>query len=149
MNMKQPHNIPVDGRPHGLKHDRAYKLAHDYSYVWEHKGRKYRIFIPAGLVYDGASVPRFAWSITGLRPDGLLRAAALVHDFIYIHEGDMPPGTWQKKVSGKWADMETDWKRKQADRMFGRLLREAGVSGWRRRIAYKAVRAAGWIMWRE
>lgn len=72
---------PPDSRPIS---DRLYQLFNDYRYIWTLKVReadgsfkdiKNRITIPSGLRYDGASVPRFFWTITGIKPDGLQRAA--------------------------------------------------------------------------
>ena len=41
-----------------------------------HGGVRRRILIPKGFVYDGASVPRLVWTLSGILPDGLIRAAA-------------------------------------------------------------------------
>ena len=38
--------------------------------------------IPERYWTDGASVPRWLWSLTGYLPDGKHRAAAVVHDFL-------------------------------------------------------------------
>lgn len=141
----QPHNVPVS--------ERDYELAEDYAYEWMHKGEVYRIFIPKGLIYDGASVPRIVWTISGLTPDGLLRAGALVHDFIYMHKGVLPPGSWQREThvgfEKVWIDMYTKWNRKQADAMLQRILEESGVSAYRRTLAYSAVRMFGGKYWRD
>lgn len=149
--LEQPHNVPIDGRPLGLPRDRTYMLAHDYSYEWEKNGTPYRINIKAGFIYDGASVPRAAWSIAGLRPDGLLRAAATIHDFLYEHKGNLPKGSfqeWDEELIA-WVEVKRTWTRKASDKMFGRLMREANVSRRRRRMAYLAVRSpVGAHAWR-
>jgi len=107
-----------------------------------------RIRIPAGFTYDGASVPRIAWSITGIRPDGLLRAAAAVHDWIYHWSGDLPAGSQTFCVDGmEWKNAIGTWKRKDCDRLFGRMLREAGVPSLKRKMAYIAVRLMGGLSW--
>jgi hypothetical protein len=36
---------------------------------------------PAGFVFDGASIPRWAWAITGGPLDGAYRRAACIHDY--------------------------------------------------------------------
>jgi len=41
-------------------------------------------WIPAGYVFDGASIPRAFWFIIGSPFDPLFWAAALAHDFIYL-----------------------------------------------------------------
>jgi len=141
--LEQPHNVPIDGRPWGLRRDRTYMLAHDYTYQWEKRGIPYRINIKQGFIYDGASVPRIAWSVAGLRPDGLLRAAATIHDFLYEHKGKLPKGSFQEwdEEFNAWVEVKRVWTRKESDKMFGRLMREADVARHRRRMAYLAVRS--------
>lgn len=137
--MIQPHNTPTAN---------GYILAHDYEWRWKRKGKAYRIYVPKGFEYDGASVPRLAWTLSGLTPDGLIRAAALIHDWIYEHKGKLPKGSWQVK-DGKWRDVGTVWKRKHADKIFKTIMLESGVSRYRANVAYAAVRLGGWIAWRD
>lgn len=176
MPLKQPLIIPIDGEPYGLNKYRAYELVEDYTYYWKIDGTHYRIHIPAGFKYDGASVPRFVWSIIGLLPDGLGRAAALVHDYLYVHKGALPKGGYQEYVHAPleplennvtpldpasmeklvnppivgpiWKDSKDVWTRKSSDKMFARLMREGGVPRVRRRLAYRGVRSAGWYWWK-
>ena len=142
MPLKQPLIVPIKG-------DR-YELFVDYRYEW--KADKYplqQLHIPKGFKYDGASVPQIGWSITGIRPDGLNRAAALVHDYIYRYQGKLPRGRhlYQDGASMKFSDHV--WTRKEADRLFCRLLCEAGVGKWTSRIMYYAVRSFGWTAWKD
>ncbi|MCB1137248.1 MAG: DUF1353 domain-containing protein [Leptospiraceae bacterium] len=107
-----------------------------------------RISVPSGFTYDGASVPRIAWSLTGIRPDGLLRAAAAVHDWIYRWAGDLPEGSHEFRIdASEWQVAIGRWKRKDADRLFGRMMREAGVGAIKRKMAYVAVRLMGRLGW--
>lgn len=123
MTLEQP-----DIRPTGPG---EYTLYTEYRY--DKKTVPYRmLWIPAGFKYDGASVPRFLWSVSGIRPDGLIRAAALIHDFIYRYAG--------------WNGLYT---RKQADALFRHIIREAGLGWWTAVRAYRAVRLFGWIPWRK
>lgn len=87
--------------------------------------------VPAGLIVDGASVPRIAW--TFMPPDGLHRAGALAHDWIYLNKGWMPSGT--------------RFTRAEADHVFYNFMRRAGVGPWRAGLAYDAVRLGGWHAW--
>ena len=135
----QPLNIPLSKK--------YYKLVEDYGYRWTHDGSAYRIQVPAGFIYDGASVPRLLWSVFGLRPDGLIRAAALVHDWIYRFAGQLPRGRFQRQVDGAWADVDGGWSRYDTDRLFGRMMRETGVSQFRRRCAFLAVHWFGHSGW--
>ncbi|HWL54266.1 MAG TPA: DUF1353 domain-containing protein [Chthoniobacteraceae bacterium] len=140
--MNQPLNIPIkDG----------YRLECDYIYRWVDEGRIYRIVVPAGFICDGASVPRFLWTLIGATPDGLNRAAALVHDFIYRNSGVLPNGSfWEEAPGGRLiALIDMPWTRVQADKLFARILREAGVPRLRRRLMYRGVRLGGWMSWHK
>ena len=138
--IKQPLIIPVS--------DKYYRLVEQYVYEWDVNDCKNRITIPRGFTYDGASVPRIAWTVSGLRPDGLIRAAALVHDWIYMHKGKLPNGSQKyfDKVRS-WRDAYGFWTRKDTDRLFARIMREAGVSKCKRRMAFRAVRMFGCFAW--
>jgi hypothetical protein len=148
MSIDQPNNVPVA--------ERLYRLAQEYIYAWEKQTRTEkataaaRIVVPVGFLYDGASVPRVAWTLSGVLPDGLIRAAALVHDWLYRYKGRLPAGSYQyRDQAGNWQDYYAAWSRKDADRLFGRMMREAGMSKRRRRLAYRTVRWFGWWVWKK
>lgn len=144
MQLTQPINYPVS--------ERGYKLYEPYTYIWAHNGIRYKITVPKGFEYDGASVPRICWSLTGIRPDGLIRAAATIHDFLYEHQGQLPAESFlstTKFMGSEMKPVNKTWSRKQSDQLFARLLREKGVSKIRRRLAYIAVRVFGGFAWRS
>jgi hypothetical protein len=92
--------------------------------------------IRAGFVWDLASIPW--WLVTilwplGLRRDGVHRAAALVHDYLYRARGLMPQG-------GRLT-------RKEVDRLFAGTLVVYGLARWRVCAMYLAVRLGGWAVW--
>lgn len=146
--LPQPKNMPIDGRPWGLKRSRTYILIEDYIYQWTYKRVEYRIKVPMGFLYDGASVPRGTWTISGLRPDGLIRAAATVHDFLYEFQGKLPRGCYQKfEHDVGWVSLRHEWTREACDKIFGRLMRDAGMPRRRRRMAYRAVDWFGKKAW--
>ncbi len=137
-------NIPVS--------EKMYMLAKQYVYQWEieQEGGKvqYKIVVPEGFMYDGASVPRIAWSLSGITPDGLMRAPALVHDWIYAHKGKLPDESYQFKIGkAKWKPVLAVWAREAADKLFARMMRESGVSKPKRRMVYRAVRWFGGFSW--
>lgn len=141
MTLHQPINQPVA--------DRRFRLYKDYVYAWEHEGTQYRLTIKAGVITDGASVPQAFWA-AGIWPDGLIRAAALVHDLIYKYKGNLyqcGEAVFEVMERGRWVEVNAVWGREDADRLFGRLLREAGYSPWKRRWAYRSVRVLGWTGW--
>jgi hypothetical protein len=134
-----------DVRPVG---EVRYRLHDDYTYNWDDNGACFRIQIPRGFVYDGASVPRVLWSVTGLRPDGLIRAAALVHDYFYRWDGVVPFGSYQVMLlDGRWVSVDTPMTRSNADKLFKRMMADAGISPHLVWMAWSGVRMGGWISW--
>jgi hypothetical protein len=133
--------------------DRLYELMQDHWVVWKHEGKYHRIVVPEGFICDGNSVPWFGrplvpgdWTL-GIE-------AVLAHDFMYHRRGRLrlheymvedTPGNWRDPL--EYEGYRLAWSRRDADRLFARLMRESGVPQWRRRAAYRAVRLAFWNNW--
>ena len=79
---------------------------------------------------DGASIPRWAWTLVGHPFYGKTLIAALVHDFIYV---------WNPN----------QYTRKHADKLFEKMLIQAGHSKITAYAMYLAVRVAGPAYWDE
>lgn len=92
--------------------------------------------IPAGFRWNGASIPKVAWSIIGSPFTGRYQRAALLHDFLYEFQGWPPAGCGPRVHS-----------RKAVDVLFYRMMREDGVGWWRAKIMYSAVRVGGGRAW--
>jgi hypothetical protein len=73
---------------------------------------------PAGSVVDGASIPRYLWSIMGGPFEGQYRNASVLHDVAY------------EKHQRPWHD---------CDRMFYYAMRCSGVSGVEAKTMYYAL----------
>lgn len=84
------------------------------------------VIVPTGFITDLASVPRIplAWLIAG----GIGDRAAVIHDYLYA---------------------ETKVRRGTADAVFLEALLDTGVSAWRARAMWAAVRAFGWVARRK
>jgi hypothetical protein len=95
-----------------------------YEGLWED--------VPLGLVVDGASVPRIAW--TFMPPDGLHRAGSLAHDWLYLKQGCMSRFRLLKR---------------ECDDLFCDMLVQAGVSRRRAGLAHWAVKTFGNRAWRD
>ncbi len=109
-----------------------YKNQKDYTVVLRaDNGADVALTVPAGFKSDGASVPRLAWTLSGLTPDGQIRAAALCHDYLYRMKGKI----------NSFAFLQT--KRVDADILLYDLMRAAQVSKYRSWIAYRFVRIFG------
>jgi hypothetical protein len=102
------------------------------SPIWEDitslPGVFHAVEIPVGYRFDGASIPRLAWSIIGAPFDPSYCLAACIHDWYCEHSHEI--GDYQARVIG--------------DAVFFSLLKKAGVSRWRRIAMYLAVRINSW-----
>ena len=83
--------------------------------------------VPAGLVCDGASIPRLLWWFIGSPFTGRYREAAIFHDAYY------------KEHCGR--------TRKQVDKMFYEKMRQDGVGWMKANSMYYGVRVFGWKPW--
>ncbi len=105
--------------------------------AYEYQDGAHAITVPAGFIFDLASIPRVFWWL--ISPFELSIAAPLLHDFLYANEGDPPEGS---------IDPPRIYTRKEADLLFRTIMEIEGVPSWRRSTAYWAVRSFGWIGWR-
>jgi hypothetical protein len=106
----------------------AYRLVEPFCYK--------EICVPMGFVFDGASIPRFLWTLSGLTPDGLHRAAALIHDYLYHHKGKIP-------------NSKVEYTRREADSIFRELLTRSCINSLNVRRMYWAVRLFGYFYWKN
>lgn len=118
---------------------RKWKLRREYVFYDEELQRL--IVIPAGFIYDLASVPRVVWSL--ISPLDLGEIGALLHDWIYRHAGRIP---YPLRPDGMICN-EEPYTRSEADDLFRRVMIHDQVKARHRRWAYTAVRVAGWQAW--
>lgn len=127
-----------------ILHDRKYRLARPFKYVWIEAEKLHRIVIATGFEYDGASIPRFAWSLLGLRPMGKTSAAACLHDHCYLRGGRLGSSyEVYEQSTGFWRIQQGRWSRLRADKLFATMLKEAGANKFQTTLAYQAVRLFG------
>lgn len=88
--------------------------------IWEDNGWKYRV--PAGFIYDGASIPDFAWSVVGHPFMRGYRRPAALHDFLC---------------------REKLYPHQMVHDMFYDCLRAEGVTWWRAKLMHYAVATYG------
>ena len=101
----------------------------ELSAPFEYHARKsFVIVVPEKFVTDGASIPKFAFSLVGGRWTGKYVRGAVIHDYLYYSQFIL---------------------RKTADKIFLEAMKYSGVNFVKRRIMYLAVRLAGWIPWNE
>lgn len=131
----QPHIEPIT--------ERLYRVVEPYVYAWAELGVVYRLEVPAGFVTDLASVPRVLWWL--YRPDGLYRAAVVVHDRLYRHAGS-PPG-FTMEGAGFEPGTPARLDRSGADEVMLGCSRAAGVSALDRHLMFLAVVLCGGSRW--
>ncbi len=76
--LAQPEIQPVPGA------DRTYRLMRDYLVQLPYSGRW--LLVKEGFIFDGASIPRWLWSVIGQPFDPNWCGAALIHDALYAGE---------------------------------------------------------------
>ena len=99
----------------------------------------FTILIPAGFIFDGASIPKIIRCL--LSPMGVLLIPAIVHDFCYhmhfLHVEDKN-GTRNLKIITK----------EEADLLFLKIANEANGMPWINNQAYLAVKYFGHKAWK-
>lgn len=110
-----------------------YEVVEDYTY----DSGTYRITALKGFQYDRASIPRIFWVL--IDKDSLSNVPPLFHDLLYRHGGELP--TNQLSPLRKFS-------RKDTDDLFLELMTKCGVRGWRRELAYQAVRNFSGFAWK-
>lgn len=113
---------------------RLWRVRNQFDYVYGDGPSAVLIHIPAGMITDFASIPRFLWSV--LPPAGGYGEAAVIHDHLYQSEGlglagmGMPPFT-----------------RAQSDAILLDAMKTSGVGWLTRSTIYSGVRVGGALAW--
>ncbi len=115
-----------------LKSGREWEVIEDYTY----ERGPIRITVRKGFVYDGASIPRVFWRFIGPPAAGKYAHASLLHDWLYVHQ--------QLFRNGKVVKIT----RKEVDDIMLMVMKEDGVSWWRRNAIHRGVRLGGGRAWR-
>lgn len=133
----------------------VYRLYQEYSYttVFD-KSVAVTIVVKAGFECDGASVPRWLWSLSGITPNGIIIAAAVIHDAIYSVKGKLNKfNRWIEHyvldAEGVYHRDHFEINRKQADTIFLEIMELSGIGKTNRLRAYWAVRLFGWYVWKK
>jgi hypothetical protein len=94
----------------------------------------FTIKIPAGFEFDGATVPRVLWTVSGITPWGLHQTAAMIHDYIYVNKGEgIVPGLVLTQ--------------KFADKLLKYHFKELGYTPVQCHQVYVYCRVFGWLKW--
>jgi hypothetical protein len=117
----QPNLLPIP-----WKGKQAYMLAE----AWEVEVFGVAFYVPAGVVSDGASVPRLLWSL--YPPDGLHRAAACLHDCLFALCGVFCGAIWE---------------RPRCNLAYRELCLMGGVSKRDAYMMWWGLRLGSWVPW--
>ena len=110
---------------------------------WVYEDSKYIFWAKPGWRYDGASVPGIGTALTGLHADGLLRGPCVPHDMLYENNGystAVRPHPYFEIIIKDGRDRIPV---READRLFYKMMIEAGLSRRLAVKAYLAVRVGG------
>lgn len=142
--MNKAHVVPIN--------DKEYYLLQEFSHEWSWGHDSFKVIVPEEFITDLASIPKPFWSLLGLKPDGLYRDAAIVHDYLYAFRG-LPPKNRLKtlKVSidggASFVGATSPLSRKECDKIFLEMMEGAGVDGWKAKVMHRAVRLFGEGPW--
>ncbi len=146
------------------------QLEADWYLEFLRDDRVHRMIITKGFLFDGASIPRFCWTVLGLAPHGVMDGPALPHDAGYELRGvftdagaDCRPGpaaltggataTLQVELSDGWSSGTPAMTKKELDELLFKLCEwfkvGVGVHFARPRLVWAAVRAFGLPAWRS
>jgi hypothetical protein len=109
-------------------------------------GEYQRYVVPAGFIFDGASIPRLFWNI--LSPTGYLFIAGLIHDFIYkyafIFTYTWYPDNRENRIYRQMLSQ------KEADSLFENLAEKICMgASFFTKSATLSLRLAGFMAWNE
>ena len=129
----QAFRYPPEGRKWwrwSNKGTRGWLVLEDYSVEFIFRGQHWRFTIRADFDFDGASIPRLAWSLIG-DPLALdIQIAALVHDLLFcVHHRNFPLMT--------------------ANSLFCAIQQASGASWAKRQITTGVVDGVGWTCWKK
>ncbi len=120
-----------------------YKLQEDYVvHVYcKRINEKLTIKVPKGYVTDLASIPSWLWSLFRVSPDGLQRAATLVHDYIYGLHLKGTDYSLIPRVDDGWYRLY----RQDCDRIMRELMEDTTDTQFHIKAFFWAVETFGWL----
>lgn len=93
------------------------------TWVVDELHTRHGVTVPCGFETDLASVPRVFWAV--YPPFGKYIEASVIHDYLYRQK----------------------FNRKEADKLFRKIMKEDGVGFLTRNLFYFAVRFFGWTQY--
>jgi hypothetical protein len=125
---------PIVSSP--LKSGEGQILVREFRWHGPFQGNNVLVTASPGFIWDGASIPRVAWSLIGSPFRGHYQQAALVHDKIYVSHRAFFRG------------MSRGVNRKFADDLFRHIMKQDGTDEDLADQMWLAVRLGGSHAWR-
>lgn len=120
---------PLEPLGRYLPGGKLFRLEEQLVYEIGHEGSGRCVVVPRGFVTDFASIPRLSQVLI---PKDVGRRAAIVHDWLYATKG-----------------LKGAFTRKRCDEIFLEAMEVLQVPALVRWTMYLAVRAGGWVVWRQ
>lgn len=114
----------------GESNRQLYELTDELHYQSDILGL---ILVPAGLLTDFASIPRFAWRYIDPEDPAILYPAT-VHDYLYNQNGLLPTGQ--------------EYTRERADQVLREAMEVCRARADQRAVVYRMVRWFGGAHWK-
>jgi hypothetical protein len=144
------------------------KTVSQAEYWFVRKGRKHRLIISPGFVFDGASIPRLCWTLLGLAPHGIMDGPAVPHDAGYEtqghftieeEDGSLAPAPLVGEATARfevWDETRRefglcsdDMTRSEMDELLLRLCEWVKIDLGRPQLVWAGVRSCGWWAWKR
>lgn len=122
-----------------ITYTRKWRVVEDYYFTLP-GGNK--IMIPAGFIFDGASIPKLFRGL--LSPCGILFIAAIFHDYAYQHDKLIGVSIERCKFSYQPAAGRKFW-----DDLFLQIANRTNGLTKVNKIAYYVLRVGGWLSWNK
>lgn len=138
------YTTPPANRPYGKK---WYITTEDWYCQWLWSDGSIRnLFVPAGYIYDGMSIPQIAWSLAGMHPDSG-RAGVLVHDVLYRAKGGAKASELKGCILTNHNGNTICVDREEADFVLREFMLFSGEEPIKCRRAHRWVRLLGILFW--
>lgn len=128
--------------------DNKYYLSKIYIFCFIAFGHKFKMTIPKGFIFDGASIPRFFWRIVGHPFSPRFLLPALIHDALFGKISDKVK-IYKDGNLLKSEQANEFFDRKKTDIIFEELLELENNNWFTKRVMYRAVRTGGWAKFRK
>ena len=146
---------------------RKFELMQDYTCYFYLHGHLYKLVIFKGFIYDGASIPRWLWSVLGITPKGQHDSGTIFHDIVYMlykaringklhaivgHENDRCTHELRTFVDGKWLSASDIISRNEADDIMFEIIESTenvDIKNWRLVSMRMGIKFGGAKYWRR